>query len=745
MQLQRFFRELKRRNVFRIATAYAIAGWLIIQICTSTFPYLNLPDWLITAVIVFVGIGFPISLIFAWAFELTPEGIKKSKEVDITASVTDRTGKKLNGIIITVLSMAVIFLLVERVFFAKASILEQENSSNIEMASIAVLPFVNMSGDQENEYFSDGLSEELLNALAKVEDLKVAGRTSSFKFKGQNENLTEIGTELKVSHILEGSVRKSGNRIRITAQLIKVEDGYHVWSEAFDRELTINNIFDIQEEISKTVMEVLKVKLLPEEEIAITTRPTEDIEAYNAFLEGTQLAISNQPDDIQKAIDKFKQAIRIDPTFAEAYARLAIAYTGLNHFGNLPLDETKTLVRENIDKALLLNGNLGRAYEALGYYNFITYDRKGALEAFERAVELMPNDPDVHDGLHLALEQNDRYDDANDALRQAYEKDPLNPSYGSSYANHLVNSYGEYEEATNIFDKMIETYPDYTLTYRYKAGMLEDSPFGQLDKAFELLYDAYLITPDDIILMRALNDLSRDLDYMEMADYWEKRIGELYPENEAYRWVQISNRYQEQKYNETERMLEEVMDIFGEQSSDEISQFLSRVYYLEGRYQDGVDLMEEEYPELLEQPVKIDDSNDSWVVLYSDLLEKVGKIERAQQLRDTFCEFTDTQIEESTTDRERTWNRWGEFSCMVYDKDYEEAIALFEELYFVKNSRSDTPIYFANGWELNVLENKPAFQQLKTRIMDDIRLQRSNVIKFLKSKDEWKDEWEVTE
>ncbi|HCT55525.1 MAG TPA: adenylyl cyclase, partial [Balneola sp.] len=186
MNISNFIEELKRRNVFKVAVAYAIAGWLIIQIVTVIEAPLNIPDWFDTVVIVLVGIGFPLTLIFAWAFELTPEGIKKSREVEITESVTDRTGKKLNGVIISVLSIALFFVVVERIFFAKASILEDAGAiAKIETASIAVLPFVNMSSDTENEYFSDGLSEELLNALAKVEDMQVAGRTSSFKFKGQ--------------------------------------------------------------------------------------------------------------------------------------------------------------------------------------------------------------------------------------------------------------------------------------------------------------------------------------------------------------------------------------------------------------------------------------------------------------------------------------------------------------------------------------------------------------------------------
>jgi len=744
MNISNFIEELKRRNVFKVATAYAIAGWLIIQIATSVFPTFEFPSWTTQFVIILVVIGFPLSLIFAWAFELTPEGIKKSKEVEITESVTNRTGKKLNGLIITVLSMGVIFLLVERVFFAEAAFIENQSELvNAQTASIAVLPFVNMSGDTNNEYFSDGLSEELLNTLAKVEDLKVAGRTSSFKFKGQNENLTLIGEELKVSHILEGSVRKSGNRIRITAQLIKVDDGYHVWSDTFDRELTINNIFAIQEEISKTVMEVLKVKLLPEEEIAISTQPTKDIEAYNAFLEASQLLISNQPEDTKVAIEKLKQAIRLDPTFAEAYARLAIAYTNLNQFGNFSFDEAKVLARENIDKALLIDGNLGRAYEAMGYYNLMTFDAKVALEAFERAAELLPNDPNVFDGMHLALERNERYDEGSATLKKAYEQDPLNPSYASSYANHIVNLDGAYEEATRIFDKMFEVYPDYTLTYRYKAGMLSETPFGQLDKAFELLFEAYSKKPDDLVLMRALLNQSRSLDFKPMVNFLTIKIGELYPKNDGNMWIKASNAFDEKDYKKTAALLNEAFDIFGEQSRDELSNWLGLVYYFQGRYEEGVNLFEKEFPEFKEQPVKIEESNNGKVAMYSSLLEKMGRRDRAMQLQKSFCDFNTTQIQESATEREQTWQRWSQIKCKVWDNDLDGAIDLFEELYFTHNSKSDILWFLANDIELNALEKEPKFQNLKKRVFSDIHLQRSNAINYLKEKGQWKEEWEV--
>ncbi|MFY0685375.1 MAG: tetratricopeptide repeat protein, partial [Balneola sp.] len=451
MNISKFIEELKRRNVFKVAVAYAIAGWLIIQIVTVIEAPLNIPDWFDTIVIVVVGIGFPLILLFAWAFELTPEGIKKSQEVDITESVTDRTGKKLNGLIISVLSIALFFVVVERIFFAKASILEEAGAvAEIKTASIAVLPFVNMSSDSENEYFSDGLSEELLNALAKVEDMQVAGRTSSFKFKGQNENLTEIGGELGVANILEGSVRKSGNRLRITAQLIRVSDGFHMWSETYDREFTVDNIFDIQEEISLHVMEELKVRLLPEDEAQLASRPTMDIEAYNAFLEATQREITYQPDDIEYAIQKYKEAIRLDPTFAEAYARLALAYNNLHQNGNIDADETKVLMRENAEMAISLDKDLGKAHQALADYYGFEFQFEKSEETLKKAVELAPNDASIRMDYRSALGRNNKVQESRAQLFKAYELDPLSPYISNSYARHLADVENRYDEAMDI-------------------------------------------------------------------------------------------------------------------------------------------------------------------------------------------------------------------------------------------------------------------------------------------------------
>ena len=267
--MRKFLEEIQRRNVTKVALVYIIAGWLTMQVVDVMFPALNLPEWMISAVAAFILIGFPFALIFAWAFEMTPEGIKREKDVDRDTSITPATGQKLNRTAMIILVAAVGFLLLDKFVLQ----LGEERSPATEQImtearpSIAVLPFVNMSDDEANEYFSDGLSEELLNLLAKIPRLHVAGRTSSFQFKNTNQDLRVIGQQLNVANVLEGSVRKSGTRLRITAQLIDTENGYHLWSETYDRDLT--DIFAVQDEIASNVVDALKVTLLGEQALSL--------------------------------------------------------------------------------------------------------------------------------------------------------------------------------------------------------------------------------------------------------------------------------------------------------------------------------------------------------------------------------------------------------------------------------------------------------------------------------------------
>jgi len=390
-----FITELKRRNVFKVAVAYAVASWLLLQIVDLVLENINAPDWVMQVFMLGLAVGFPIAIIIAWAFEVTPDGVQLERNVDRSQSITRQTGQQLNRGIIMILSVLVVFLLTDRFRDQAPDQKEKGTDSQISVEavvdaepeaaatemmekSIAVLPFVNMSSDPEQEYFADSISEEILNALAKVSELKVAGRTSSFAFKGKNEDLLAIGKVLRVNHILEGSVRKSGTRIRITAQLIKVDDGCHMWSETYDREL--NDIFVIQDEISAAILVQLKTQLLGEQQLV--TKKT-DTRAYELYLLAKQRIYERNQASLEMAVMLLGQAIEIDAGYAPAYAQSGIASALLSerNYGTSPHRESGEIAKGNLDTALRLDPQNAEALAGMGlYYRNYELDRQKAMD-----------------------------------------------------------------------------------------------------------------------------------------------------------------------------------------------------------------------------------------------------------------------------------------------------------------------------------------------------------------------------
>src|SRR5215831_12674422 len=326
-----FFAELQRRNVYKVAVAYAVVGWLVIQIATQVFPFLDIPNWIVRFVIVLVAIGFPIAVVIAWAFELTPEGIKRTEDADATEQ-RSRGGAWIAVVLIGAALSLGLFLLgrytahnaTPRPASAELRRGEQNEAATVVAGkSIAVLPLLNESGDPQDEYFSDGLSEELIAALAQISGLKVIGRSSSFRFKDRKEEPKLIGQKLGVSTLLDGTVRKQGDRVRIVAELVNATDGIQLWTQTFDREL--KDIFDVQQEIARAVAESLKVTLLGSEEKP-TQMATNSVEAHNAYLQARFHRQRGNVEDYRKAITYFDRAIELDPNYALAYAERAEAW-----------------------------------------------------------------------------------------------------------------------------------------------------------------------------------------------------------------------------------------------------------------------------------------------------------------------------------------------------------------------------------------------------------------------------------
>ncbi len=419
-----FIAELKRRNVFQVGTAYVVMAWLLAQGVDVFLDNFGAPAWVIKTVLLLLVAGFPVALFFAWAFELTPEGIKKEKDVDRSQSITTETGRKLDYLIIGILLVALGYFAVDKFMMSPATTAQPASSAGISAPtstekSIAVLPFVNMSSDPEQEYFSDGISEEILNSLSRVKELEVAGRTSSFAFKGKNQDLRQIAEALGVSNILEGSVRKSGNTVRITAQLVRADNGFHLWSETYDREL--DNVFAIQDEIARNILQQLKATLLEGEESAVAATRT-NTEAYDLYLLAKQRMYERTGPTIQAAADLLDRAIAIDPQYAPAYAQRGIAALllseGSGAYGDIPVQQAQTQGKLYLDKALQLDPNLAEAWAGMGLYHIDQPkpELSQGIEALQKALSINPGLIDASNWLHNALQASGKPGEADRVL-----------------------------------------------------------------------------------------------------------------------------------------------------------------------------------------------------------------------------------------------------------------------------------------------------------------------------------------
>lgn len=459
------FAELQRRNVHRAAAFYAASAWLLVQVATQVFPLFHVPEWMLRWIVVAVIVGFPFALAFAWFYEWTPEGIRRESEIDRSQSLTHKTGRKLDRAIIAVLGLIVVLLLTDRFVLHKDAVALDDKS-------IAVLPFANTSGDAGNEYFSDGLSEELISSLSRLSDLKVIGRTSSFQFKGKTEDSAAIGQKLGVVYLLEGSVRKSADRVRIAAELVKSADGANVWSESYDREL--KDIFAVQSEIAGMVASQLKVALLGKDAKAASmppaaAPPNQNIDAYTAYLEGNAHLLLHTADDTRKAIDYYQQAVRLDPRYALAYASLADAQVQLVIVFSVAERATREALiasaRQNAATALALDPNLGRSQQANAFIlQVVDFELAAANAGYRRALELAPQDAGTWLNLAIGSASLGRVEEAVDYGRKSVVLDPLNSGNYVYFARALV-ALGRYDEAEAALRKAIEVQPHAAQSY----------------------------------------------------------------------------------------------------------------------------------------------------------------------------------------------------------------------------------------------------------------------------------------
>ena len=471
MNRRNFFAELKRRNVYKVAVAYAVVAWLLIQAASIILPTFEAPAWTMKILIAALAIGFPLAVVLAWAFEITPEGIVRSDDVSPNESITRKTGRKLTATIVVVAVIAAgmfAFQLTQVGTHLRGVLNIQPKADHgrpsgvslpISEKSIAVLPLVNTSGDAANDYFSDGLSEELIAVLAKIPGLKIIGRSSSFLFKGKSDDSRTIGDKLGVANLLEGSVRKQGDRVRIVAELINAADGRALWSETYDREL--KDVFAVQSEIATAVTEQLKIKLLGAPAKSDAAPSNDNLAAYNALQQGTFYFRLSTEEGTRKATEFYGEAIRLDPRYALAYAQLSAAWRQLaaTWLGGAEANEAYAKARNAAQTALSLAPDLAAAHEALGFV-LVTPDLDfAAAEAeFRKAEKLAPADAGPKFALSFLFAAQGRLAEAENIMRQTLALDPLGVTRYLNLARILIAG-GRYDEAEAALRKAIELQP----------------------------------------------------------------------------------------------------------------------------------------------------------------------------------------------------------------------------------------------------------------------------------------------
>ena len=544
------FNELKRRNVFKVTIAYVIVSWLIAQVLQLVFESFGTPDWVMKTVLVLLASGVPIAVFFAWAFEMTPEGLKREHEVDRSQSITPQTGKKLNSLIITVLLLALAYFAYDK-FVVSAGRETAAIDSAVEKAttqalaeqvatqaisvepdkSIAVLPFVNMSSDKEQAYFSDGLSEELLNLLAKIPELRVTSRSSAFSYKGKDFKIADVGRELNVSNVLEGSVRKSGNQIRVTAQLIKVDGDIHLWSETYDRSL--DDIFAIQDEIATSVVAQLKLTLFGDLPTVQETKP----EAYALFLQARHFSNLLTPDGWKQSNDLFRQALEIDPEYAVAHAGQGRNFINLTGYNLLPHEEGYQKAVESSERALELDPMNAMAHSSLGWIAMV---RDGDLETaahyLQRALELEPTNIAVIRNSGTLLSSLGRLNEAITVLEYVVERDPISPVGYVNLSQYYVLA-GRQDEAISTAQTALSLSPG-TGGAQYRLGealLRKGEPEAALT-AFQLEEDEEWRVKGKAL---ASYDLERFADFEEAFAELREKWGERWPIEVAhvYAWI----------------------------------------------------------------------------------------------------------------------------------------------------------------------------------------------------------------
>ncbi|MBT8079387.1 MAG: tetratricopeptide repeat protein [Gammaproteobacteria bacterium] len=717
--LSEYFRELRRRNVFRVGTAYAIVAWLIVQIASIALPTYGAPEWVMQVLLILVVLGFPLALVFAWAFELTPEGLKREREVVRAESVAAQTGRKLDYFIIAVLSAAVMLLVLDKIVWKPEPADEVAARSAEVERSIAVLPFENFSGDLANDPFTVGVHDDLLTQLSKISSFKTISRTSVQQYRNTNKTISEIADELGVATVLEGGVQRSGDRIRFNVQLIDAETDAHLWAETYDRRLTVADIFAIQTEIATSVCDALQATLSPDEEHYLAKVPTESLEAYEAYQLGRQAMQGRVTTSIAEAVDYFSEATTIDPKFGLAWAGLSDAYQYLAYYSGRNVDELLRQAREAIDRALQLDDQISEAQSALATLLESEGDKSGAMMAFERSLKLDPNNANARFQYATVLYESGNLDRALEEFERAARLDPLSPVINDSYAFTLA-AVGRFDEALSRYRIVHKIDADFPMA-AVSIGTIYGLAYGQLDQAYAWYRKALAADPDVPFYASVLGLVALQMDDYDAAENWIERALQKGP---RHAWANGAMVMLQSYRGNMPEMQRHAKAVFESEPRWRFGTALShaRVPDLRsGNYESVLKRYEASYPELFANPPGVNAGNYRSAIDLAGVYLEEGDRQRAAYLL--------AQSQEQMSRKIRLgFDGYGVSDVQVFALlgRSDDALAALHRA-IGEGWRVDWQYFFDIDPNLDSIRDHPTFLQLRSEVEQDVaeQLERS--------------------
>jgi len=679
--------------------AYAVMSWLVIQLADMAVPALRLPEWVNSLIFLLVVLGIVPVLVFAWAFELTPEGIKLQKEVDRNQSITTQTGKKLNHVTLAALAFVVVFVVAERFVFPSASEPVEQAVASGEV-SIAVLPFADMSPNRDQDYFSDGITEEILNGLAKLKTMKVAGRTSSFAFKGRNEDLREIGAALGVQHVLEGSVRKDGSSLRITAQLIKVSDGFHLWSETYDREL--KDVFAVQDEISAAIVRELRGNLLGDE-IHVSQTHEVGIAVYERYLAARKMIATRSNANLTEARAILEEIIAVEPDFPPALSSLAetlmlLRGDTLFAYGDLDPIEARRLAIPLLDHAIDIDPNFADAFAVRGLMLFSDQKWDEAESALLRAVELNPSLSNAWNWLGNTAGAQQRANEAIGYYTEATAIDPLWLVPNSNLVRHY-RDMGRRDEARATIERLRPFHQDSANFHSTDGELKRDA--GQLADALRAYRIAYAIAPDTPSISSQTAFTLLGLQEFEEAL-------EIVPPQFAIMKTYLSGRW------------DEALPMLRKQLDQNPSDLFALTFYLDGsNYSGNFEVVADYYDEHIETPSTITAIGIyDFLLSFVPAMDALGRHDDRDELLAAYKEFLDKSVAqgEVSAGLDQSWA-----SYFAFTGDYDRSLDKLQQA-FDKGNRWGGWDYFL---EFYPMADDPRFVALKQQNLDAINSERA--------------------